>query len=126
MGCHMKYENRYPEKFNVFTESPQSTFGKNADQCINDYDNAILYNDFIVEKIISKINHLKGLSSVIYFADHGDEVYDKRNFFGHNESLLPSKQMTSIPFIVWMNPLLRKEKEILVKKAKANVKKKFF
>jgi len=126
MGCHMKCENRYPKKFNVFTKSSQSPFGEDADQCINNYDNAILYNDFIVKKIISEVHRLEGLNSVIYFSDHGDEVYDKRNFFGHNESFLPSKQMTSIPFIIWMSPLLREEKETLINQTKKNINQHYF
>ena len=102
MGTHLSYQNRYPNSFNQFNDKNISVFGKKADSFINHYDNAILYNDFIIAEIIKKTKIQKGINTVVYFSDHGDEVYDFRDFHGHSSSLL-SKYMNSIPFIIWSN-----------------------
>ena len=53
MGTHGKYINRYPDSFlkfdGTFKNTPQVSW------MINQYDNAVLYNDYIISKIISKI-----------------------------------------------------------------------
>lgn len=103
MGTHSSYKDRYPEKYNVFKDPKDSKFGIKADRLINYYDNAVLYNDFVVSSIISQADAVEGLSSVVYFSDHGEEIYDTRDFFGHNDALLPSEYMTRIPFLVWLN-----------------------
>jgi len=118
MGSHVDYKYRYPKRFKNFTDSPHSAFGEKANEIINHYDNSILYNDYIVEKIIRKIRQLSGLNSVLFFADHGDEVYDKRDFFGHNKALTPSKYMSSVPFILWRSSLFEKEKNIAINNKK--------
>ena len=102
MGTHFNYKNRYPHHYNLFTEKNISIFGEHADNYINQYDNAILYNDFIVSEIIKKAKNTKGVTAVISLSDHGDEVYDYRNFHGHS-SAMSSKYMRGIPFYIWGN-----------------------
>lgn len=102
MGCHMQYKNRYPHFFKTFDDEHISLFGQHADEYINHYDNAILYNDFIIHSLIQKLKLLDGMCSMVYFSDHGDEVYDFRNFHGHSQGIA-SKYMKSVPFIVWGN-----------------------
>ncbi len=102
MGTHLNYHDRYPSNFNVFNASNISPFGEHADSYINQYDNAILYNDFVVAQLIQQLKSTKGINAMIYTSDHGDEVYDFRNFHGHSQSL-ESKYMNSVPFILWTN-----------------------
>ncbi len=102
IGTHLDYQDRYPKKFNVFKSKNISIFGEHADNHINQYDNAILYNDFVVSEIIKKVKKVSGLTAVINLSDHGDEVYDYRNFHGHSGGML-SKYMNSIPFFIWNN-----------------------
>ncbi|MBU0486810.1 MAG: sulfatase-like hydrolase/transferase [Bacteroidetes bacterium] len=111
MGTHLGYENRYPATFNHFTEKNISPFGDHADSFINHYDNALLYNDFIVSEIIKRCDTMVRAGSVVYFSDHGDEVYDFRDFHGHSQALL-SKYMTDIPFIVFLNDSMKKARQI--------------
>ena len=57
MGTHVAYKNRFPPEYNVFHKQPITKFNhESAYQIINDYDNAILYNDYIVNSIINKVN----------------------------------------------------------------------
>jgi len=107
-GTHTPYEKYYPKNFKKFNDGT-SKFGKNANEVINHYDNAILYNDYVLSRLIniakSKANYAVSLT---YFSDHGDEVYDNRNYFGHNQALLPSKQMTHVPCFIWLNEKMKK------------------
>ena len=50
-----------------------------------DYDNAILYNDSIVDAIISRFEDKEAI--IIYMPDHGEECYEgNRGFICRNHS----------------------------------------
>lgn len=101
MGTHYNYEYRYPSEYNVFNNTPKTKFlTKESAIKINQYDNAILYNDFIITKIITKLNDLNLSSFALYFSDHGEEMYDDINHAGHNEDIY-SKKMFEVPFLLW-------------------------
>ena len=124
MGTHLSYQNRYPKNFNVFNEKNISIYGKHADSYINQYDNAILYNDYVVSEIIKTTKNVKGLAAVTYLSDHGDEVYDFRNFHGHSGAV-QSKYMTSVPFFIWGNGTFNSAKKDILKNAKQNINEHF-
>jgi heptose-I-phosphate ethanolaminephosphotransferase len=125
MGAHLNYPNRYPNEYNKFIEKNISIFGKHADSYINQYDNAILYNDYVVSEIIKRAKKVEGLAAVTYFSDHGDEVYDFRNFHGHSGAM-QSKYMTSVPFFVWGNEAFKADKEKQLSTVKNNVNRSFY
>ncbi len=103
IGAHFSYENRYPEKFNVFTDKPKTQFKDNiAYQKINHYDNAVRYSDFIVNEVLQKLKAERANSYLMYFSDHGEEVFQDENFYGHLEDR-PTKNTFAIPFILWYN-----------------------
>lgn len=105
MGTHLSYKDRYPAKFNYFDSFELNNKVELADhekQFINKYDNAIRYNDFIIRSFIQLLKRSNGSTALLYFADHGDEVYDFRKFHGHSEALI-SRYMVDIPFILWLN-----------------------
>ncbi len=100
-GTHFDYDKRYPEAFSVFKDKPQTNFpSEKTFDIINNYDNAVRYNDSIISTLISKININCPSGYLIYFSDHGDEVYDTMDMFGHNE-YFSTRPMYEIPFIVW-------------------------
>ncbi|WP_258443215.1 phosphoethanolamine transferase [Helicobacter sp. 16-1353] len=102
MGTHGAFKNRYPRAFDKFTKDDI----KNPDLSLEqrqiraEYANAILYNDFIVSEIIKRFKDKNSL--VFYFSDHGEEVYDFRDFAGHTGSMV-SRFMVEIPFLVFMS-----------------------
>ncbi len=101
MGTHFAYNNRYPEDFTIFSDEPETLFkNKKAFQAINEYDNAVLYNDYVVNEIISEVEKTNSKSVVLYLSDHGEEVYETLNKNGHTETN-GSKPMYDIPFILW-------------------------
>ena len=112
-GSHIYYKNRYPERFNVFKNKINNNIISKARdyKIINEYDNAILYNDYVVNSIIKKIKNKQSESFVIYFSDHGEEVYHTVKFVGHNDDVgtLP---MFQIPFILWQSETFKNNNPI--------------
>lgn len=112
MGTHHHYENRYPSAFSKFNNQPKTKFkSEESFNKINHYDNAILYNDFIISKIIKKVDSLNTKSTVLFLSDHGEEMFNDLNMAGHNEDIY-SKQMFDIPFILWQSEKYKQQKEL--------------
>jgi heptose-I-phosphate ethanolaminephosphotransferase len=102
LGTHVQYKNRYPKKYNVFSDNPKTDYWSDqAKETINHYDNAVLYNDYVVSEIINEVKKLnKKEATVFYLSDHGEEVYETLDMAGHSEAI-SSKPMYLIPFIYW-------------------------
>ena len=104
LGAHMRYEYRYPPEFNVFknrTNLPDWVTEAQASM-INEYDNAILYNDYVMSRLIAELAGAGGKSMMTYFSDHGEDVFDwpKHDFIGRNEGS-PTPPMYTVPFFLW-------------------------
>lgn len=97
MGTHFDYINRYPIEFNKFDKGEHKS---KKEKIANQYDNAVLYNDYIVYSLIT---HLKQIpkSALLYISDHGENVYHNgTDFFGRSEENL-TQSMFEIPYILW-------------------------
>jgi len=112
LGTHRKYNYRYPDKFSVF-DNYKGPPWLNEEQTkeYNSYDDAVLYNDFVISSLISALKEKQQANDLLlYFSDHGEEVYDypQKLFAGRNEAA-PTSAMYTIPFIVWGNEIWRNE-----------------
>lgn len=119
LGTHRKYGYRYPEDFKNFvddTDAPSWIDERHLDE-YNSYDNAILYNDFVITEIINQLRTPDSNALFVYFSDHGEEVYDNENkiFCGRNEDA-PTSAMYTVPFITWASPKWAHEKIVSWKK----------
>ena len=65
----------------------------------NNYDNSVLYNDFIVSNIVDILKKQGGVNALIYLSDHGEDVMRK---LGHNPSTF-TFDMTQIPLILYFS-----------------------
>lgn len=102
LATHANYNLRYPKEFNNFKTNPPTRFpSKSNFEIINHYHNSISYVDYLVNTIIDKVKSQHGKNYVLYFSDHGEEVFFDRNFVGHNDSDIPTRSMFEIPFFVW-------------------------
>jgi heptose-I-phosphate ethanolaminephosphotransferase len=102
LATHGRYQLRYPDNFEIFSDSPKSKFKSETNNVhINTYHNSIVYVDHLINTIIEKVKAKQRLSYVLYFSDHGEEVFLDKDFFGHNDLEHPTKSMFDIPFIVW-------------------------
>lgn len=109
LGTHMKYSDRYPSSFEKFTGKSSSNFDHDeAHSRSNAYDNAILYHDYFIENIHTRLKQIDEASFMLYFSDHGDEVYESIDFAGHiDDRATPA--MYEIPFFLWRNQAFQNE-----------------
>lgn len=107
LGCHFRYELRYPQSFDIF----QPTFGKsfsysmvteeNKDKLINAYDNAIAYTDYFLHQLITYIDDLNRPAVVLYMSDHGESFWDDDRKLSLHGSYQLSEYEYHVPLLVW-------------------------
>lgn len=106
IGAHFSYQYRYPPAFAVFDgQAPPTSIPLNEEEkaIYNTYDNAVLYNDHVVNELISRFRAQDPYGALLYFADHGEEVFDVRKLNGRNMSE-PTPNMYEVPFLLWPSP----------------------
>lgn len=104
LGTHASYENRYPKEDDYFQDIPRTKFKtENAYKIINAYDNAVRYHDKLLSQIIEVIKKENTVSYVLYFSDHGQEVFDDIDFVGHTIDENITKNMYEIPMFLWVS-----------------------
>ena len=110
-GQHFLATTQYPHEpqYQVFTAKDVTSkapyLNEESRERIAEYANATRYNDAVIRQIMDLVRNQKAL--LVYFPDHGEEVYDYRDFYGRK--LLATDQITpdlikyqiEIPFIVW-------------------------
>ena len=106
MGTHAIYEWRYPQEYRKFHAPDERGENLTQQEVQADYDNAVLYNDYIVDEIIRRFEQENAI--VFYLSDHGEEIYDGRDFCGHSSEEHGNRHMIEIPFLVWMSPEFRR------------------
>ncbi|MTG96772.1 MULTISPECIES: phosphoethanolamine transferase [Myroides] len=84
-GSHLDANQRYPKEFDVFKS--------NTEKAINEYNNSVLYTDFVMEQIIQKIENTNSI--LIYLSDHGQV------FKNHNYKHGWSKKGIDVPYFIW-------------------------
>lgn len=107
LGCHFRYELRYPSAFAVF----QPTFGnsfsysmiaeENKEQLVNAYDNAILYTDYFLSRLIAYMDSLNRPAIMLYMSDHGESFWDDERKLSLHGSYQISEYEYHVPLLVW-------------------------
>lgn len=107
MGAHEEFSKRYPKEYALFTAGDERGRGVADDDDAlavrAAYDNAVLYDDAIVDAIIHRFADEDAL--VIFISDHGEEVYDTRGIFGHGDETSPWQR--DVPMVFWMSEAFR-------------------
>ena len=107
LGTHMSYQYRYPPTFDKFKDRQGIPAGVRDDQVptYNSYDNAVLYNDFVVSSLIKDYAKTDPNGFLLYLSDHGEDVFDSAGHgtLGRNENK-PTAPMYTIPFMAWASP----------------------
>jgi heptose-I-phosphate ethanolaminephosphotransferase len=110
LGTHMSYQYRYPPTFDKFTDRQGVPAGISDDQLpiYNSYDNAVLYNDFVVSSLIKDYAKTDPNGFLLYLSDHGEDVFDSAGHatLGRNEGK-PTAPMYTIPFMAYASPKWR-------------------
>lgn len=102
MGNHGSYTARYPKEYNRYSEAGT----------IQAYDNSILYNDAVMEKLYERIQRIPNIKGLIYIADHADAVDQG---LAHDASTFVYP-MTHIPFYIWLSDTYRREDPALAER----------
>ena len=106
LGQHVDFEQRYPADFAKFSAKDYSSYGyDNAEQAkmVAEYDNATLYNDYVLSEIIDKLRD--DVAIMIYAPDHGEEVYDYRDAMGRQINV-PDESIRilfEVPVMIWVS-----------------------
>lgn len=105
MGQHMGAKYRYPLNYGKFSKSDykKRKLTEDKKQLVAEYDNATLYNDSIMGELFDMFK--KRDAVLVYFSDHGEEVFDYRDVIGRthegNKSKDNLKYQYDVPFIIW-------------------------
>lgn len=105
-GQHIYFDKRFPSEYKKFVISDytdRNDLSLEERQTVADYDNATLYNDFVVDSILRAFE--KEDAVVIYMPDHGEECYDEIKRVGRmpggNYAPEVLRQEYRIPFWIW-------------------------
>lgn len=113
IGQHVSCSDRYPESQTHFTTDDyayRKDLSVQEKQTVAEYDNATLYNDSIVFEITNMYKDKDAV--VIYFSDHGEEVYDfqhragRMNDFKEVGAPVFHAQL-DVPFMVYVSDLYK-------------------
>ena len=122
MGQHHKYSLRYPLHFDFFKEDDYLDIPQHQRQNVATYDNATLYNDYVVDSIIKIFKDKESL--IFYIPDHGEDIYDTdEEYCGHGITAVSESDSVGrdIPFIIYTSPVFQKNFPDKVKRIKKAV-----
>ena len=110
LGLHADYKLRRPDDFSVFhaADYDRPDLNDSQRQLLADYDNAVHYNDFVVDSIVSTFEAREAV--VVYVPDHGELVFDDGSSdfgrsFQHAEAAV--KAQFDIPFWIFCTDAYR-------------------
>ncbi|MBN28186.1 MAG: phosphoethanolamine transferase [Alteromonadaceae bacterium] len=110
IGSHgPTYFKRYPKIHRKFVPDCQRSDIQNCStaELINTYDNTILYTDFVLKKIIERLENISITgnfnSSLLFISDHGESLGENGFFLHGFPYLFAPKEQTHIPMLYWQN-----------------------
>ncbi|HVZ65417.1 MAG TPA: sulfatase-like hydrolase/transferase [Lacunisphaera sp.] len=113
-GSHVRYDDRYPAAFAIFTGEGGSGHRLAA------YDNSIRYTDSVLADMIAVLRESGDASCLLYVSDHAEDVYDSnptKYLFRSDE--LATDPMYEVPFLLWFSPAYQKGNPTFVAAARA-------
>lgn len=106
LGQHEAFKDRYPEAFGRFKPDRPS---EKSSAVTAEYDNSILYNDFIVSEMMKTFADREAV--VVYVPDHGMDIYASHpHYAGHARPHDPVslEEGLQIPMYVFVSDKFRK------------------
>ncbi|MBR1464206.1 MAG: phosphoethanolamine transferase [Prevotella sp.] len=80
-GEHFPFTSNYPDTIRHFSRTDikrkETWMTEEKEQAIAEYDNAILYNDMVMQHLFNIFR--KRTAVIVYISDHGEEVFDYRD-----------------------------------------------
>ena len=130
MGNHTNYSDRFPSTESIFkpTDIQRSELSPSEKQLVANYDNAILYNDKQIERIVDYYSNKDAI--IIYLSDHGDEANDYRIHTGriHTFDNLPTAALhcqLDVPFMIFATEKYKENHPEIIAKIEQSLDKPF-
>lgn len=106
MGNHgPAYYKRYPRQFEKFTPACRTSELENCsrEEIDNAYDNAILYTDYFLSKVVGllKKNSSKFEAAMFYVSDHGESLGENGVYLHGMPSFIAPDAQRRVPAIMW-------------------------
>ena len=118
MGNHgPAYYKRYPVNFEKFTPVCQTNQIEKCtkDEIINAYDNAILYTDYFLSKVINllKQNSNRFETAMVYLSDHGESLGENGLYLHGLPYFMAPDTQKHIAAIMWFGDNFKLDKKSL-------------
>ena len=125
MGNHgPAYYKRYPKDFEIFKPvCVTSDLAKCSNEEIaNAYDNAILYTDYFLSKVIAllKDNSVKFNTGMVYVSDHGESLGENGIYLHGLPYMMAPKEQKDIAMIMWFGGEMESETNYVLLKKRLN------
>ena len=116
MGQHIEFESRYPAAWARFDASMYDKTNINDSKTTAHYDNATLYNDHVLDRIISLFKEEDAI--ILFLADHGERTCDDGTGFGRSFSFNEGdvRQQYEIPMWAFITDKYRKLHPLMAQK----------
>lgn len=101
LGSHLDYANRFPVSFARFDDA------KDVDSKVggffpihNDYDNSILYTDYVIGQVIKRLKDTNKSAVLFYISDHGQNIPDLEcNKIGHGHNTEDTFRVAALTWV---------------------------
>lgn len=114
-GQHFPFNKHLPKgkEYEIFTgadytDRTEKWLTPNKRKEIADYDNVTRYNDLVINYLFTNLEDKNAI--IIYFSDHGEEVYDYRDNIGRTSPPANDQEehyiqaLYHVPFWIWVSP----------------------
>ena len=112
------YYKRYPESFEKFKPACKSNELEKCtgEELDNAYDNAILYTDYFLSKVIALLKqNPKFETAMFYLSDHGESLGENNLYLHGMPYFLAPETQTHIPAIMWFGNNFKIDRKSLKK-----------
>lgn len=97
-SIHSPYKHTYGQSY-----TPNIEFNNNENEILNDYDNAMLYNDYLISEMFNIFNKSTGTFYIFWASDHNELLGENGNWGHGTGNLYP--ECANIPVLMQTNDL---------------------
>lgn len=125
-GNHENFSSRYSKEYSIYKEGDYLDYLENQRRTLSEYDNSVIYNDWVVSEIIKMYEDKESI--VIYLPDHSLDIYDSSEDYAGHARPMDVKSVAAgqnIPFIVYFSPLYEAKFSNIVRRIKASTERQY-
>ncbi len=121
MGNHgPAYYKRYPESFEIFKPVCKTNQLEkcSSEEINNAYDNAILYTDYFLAKVIELLKQNPQFeTAMFYISDHGESLGENNLYLHGMPYFMAPDAQTHVPAVMWFGDGFKINKDFIKKNA---------